>query len=301
MDEAVLAAARDGFAERIQGECHSMSKAGPIGTYEWWLIAEEFLDYLGALSVVVPDLDAPEVKAVLDNAAEAAAGGVQCAAYFNNTTFFVFLDYANFGMDYQAQTPRDPDPIAANQWLNAFCLAILSEKAQWHGEAFAFAREKFDDEISGQPNVELVNGLMAYVIGDTGNEDDDYPPSREAVVAAIDAALSRVQVGESFSDLPHRTALRGLRALAAGDQDAFNTELTELLLQYGTVPDPFTEMTESLVQIGILPGFFGRPRTLLPLEPLALAALAHRREGWRPPVETDYLPRTLITGCWTGS
>ncbi|MFE7802721.1 Imm49 family immunity protein [Nocardia sp. NPDC057440] len=301
MDEAVLAAARDGFAERIQGECHSMAKAGPIGTYEWWRISREFLDYLGALSVVLPDLDAPEVKAVLDNAAEAAAGGVQCAAYFGNTTFFVFLDYANFGMDYQRETPYDPDPVSANQWLDAFCLAILSERAEWYREAFSFARKELDGDVGGQPNVELVNGLMAYVLGLTGNEYADYPPSREAVVAAIDAALSRVHVGESFSDLPHRTALRGLRALAAGDQEAFGTELTELLLQYGTVPDPFTELTESLVQFGIVPGFFGRPRALLPLVPLALTALAYRREGWLPPVETDYLPRTLITGCRTGS
>ncbi|MEV6430388.1 immunity 49 family protein [Nocardia sp. NPDC051463] len=301
MDEAVLAAAREGFAERIEGVCHSMGKAGPIGTYEWWQISAEFLDHLGALSVVLPDLDAPEVKAVLDNAAEAAAGGVQCAAYFNNTTFFVFLDYANFGMRYERETPEDPDPVSANQWLDAFCLAILSERTGWHREAFAFARKELDGEMVGNPNVELVNGLMAYVLGLTGNQYADYPPSTEAVVAAIDAALSRVQVGESFSDLPHHIALRGLRALAAGDQEAFNTELTELLLQYGTVPEPFTEMTEALVQCGIVPGFFGRPRALLPLVPLALTALAYRREGWRPPVETDYLPRTLITGCWTGS
>jgi hypothetical protein len=284
MDEAVLAAARDGFAERIEGECHSMAKAGPIGTYEWWRISGVFLDYLGALSVVCPDLDAPQVKAVLDNAAEAAAGGVQCAAYFGNTTFFVFLDYANFGMDYRRDTPRDPDPVSANQWLDAFCLAVLSEKAEQHGEAFHFARQKLDGEMVGKPNVKLVNGLMAYVMGDTGNECTDYPPPRESVVAAIDAALSRVQVGEGYLDLPHRTALCALRALAAGDRMAFGAELTELLLQYGTVPDPF-----------------GRPRALLPLVPLALTALAYRREGWQPPVKTDYLPHTLITGCWTGS
>ncbi|MBA8957471.1 Imm49 family immunity protein [Actinomadura namibiensis] len=284
MDEAVLTAARDGFAERIGAECHSMAKAGPIGAYEWWRISNKFLNYLGALSVALPELDAPEVKAVLDNAAEAAAGGVQCAAYVGNTTFFVFLDYANFGMDYQREASDGPDPVSANQWLDAFCLAILSERVEWHGEAFHFARKKLDGEMVGKPNVELVNGLMAYVIGDTGNECADYPPSRESVVVAIDTALSRVQVGEGYLDLPHRTALCALRALAAGDRETFVTELTELLLQYRAVPDPF-----------------GEPRVLLPLLPLALTALAYRREGWQPPVETDYLPRTLITGCWTGS
>ncbi|MFE3444264.1 Imm49 family immunity protein [Nocardia sp. NPDC059180] len=278
IDDAVLAAARDGFTERIQGECHSMTKSTPMGSGEWWRISGIFLDYLGALSVVVPDLDAPEVKAVIDNAAEAAAGGVQCAAYFGNTSFNVSLDYADFWIGYPVEDPRDPDPVGANQWLDAFCLAILSEKAEWHGEAFHFTRRALDGGMAGQPNVELVNGLVAYTLGYT-EDDDDYPPSGELVLATIDAALSRVRVGESFLDLPHRTALRALRALAVGDQDAFGTELTESLLQYHSMPD-----------------LFGEPRVLLPLVPLALTALAYRREGWQPPVDTDYLPRTLITG-----
>ncbi|MFB6881262.1 hypothetical protein ACFCY8_10550 [Streptomyces noursei] len=99
--QAAVAAARDDFANRIGGLARSMSKAGPIATCEWQLLAGEFLDYLGALSVEQPDLDTPEAKAVLKDAAEAAAGAVAYAAYHPHDSFQVMLDdYVNFGMSY---------------------------------------------------------------------------------------------------------------------------------------------------------------------------------------------------------
>ncbi|MFD8866443.1 hypothetical protein ACFV1F_19070 [Streptomyces sp. NPDC059590] len=90
--EAAVSAALEDFANRIGSMVHSMSRAGRISTYEWELIAEEFLDYLGALSVGTPDLDTSEAKAVLDNATEAAAGAVAYAAYYPTNHFQVFLD-----------------------------------------------------------------------------------------------------------------------------------------------------------------------------------------------------------------
>lgn len=67
-----MAAARERFAARIGSMVASMSKAGPVTAYGWWLICEEFLDHLGAHSTGTPDLDTPEAKAALGNAAEAA-------------------------------------------------------------------------------------------------------------------------------------------------------------------------------------------------------------------------------------
>ncbi|MFD0162907.1 hypothetical protein ACFVJH_01955 [Streptomyces decoyicus] len=90
--QAAVSAARDDFANRIGGQIRSVSKAGPIATYEWQWIAEELLDYLGALSVERPDLDTPEAKAVLWDAAEAAAGAVAYAAYHPYASFHVMLD-----------------------------------------------------------------------------------------------------------------------------------------------------------------------------------------------------------------
>ncbi|MDH6498290.1 hypothetical protein [Streptomyces sp. SAI-149] len=52
--EAAVSAVRKDFANRIGSQVHSMSKAGPVTAWEWWLIAQEFVEYLGALSVESP-------------------------------------------------------------------------------------------------------------------------------------------------------------------------------------------------------------------------------------------------------
>ncbi|MGY4987532.1 Imm49 family immunity protein [Streptomyces nigrescens] len=285
---AAVSAVRDDFANRIGGQVRSMSKVGPIATYEWQSLAEEFLDYLGALSVERPDLDTPEAKAVLKDATEAAAGAVAYAAYHPHVSFQVMLDYVNFGMSYDPGGEENPrDQVTPQEWIDAFCLAILSDKATWHGEAFHFAREKFSKDAAGISSVELVTGFMAQIIGDIGDDDAEYPPSAEAKLGAIDAALARIRVraeetGESLLGQSHTVGLQTLRALAAGDREAFDTGLTDLLL-------PLSE------QRG--PG--AGPCSLLPLLPIALAALAYRGPGWAPAVDTDYLPRALVTGFET--
>ncbi|MGW7088333.1 Imm49 family immunity protein [Streptomyces sp. NPDC054871] len=284
IDEAAVLAVREDFTNRIGREVRTMSKAGPVTGYEWGMLAEEFLDYLGALSVETPDLHTPEAKAVLGDAAEAAAGKVAYAAYFPVASFQVSLNYVNFGMAYDAGSEGAPETVSAHDWIDAFCLAVLAERAEWHGEAFHFAREAPLQGAAGRPAAELVQGLMAYVAGDTGDDDARYPPSREEKLAAIDAALARIQdldreLDAGLPDKPESTALRGLRALAAGDQEAFAGALITLLTDHSRVAAR-SNSTEAL----------------LPLLPLTLAALAHRREGWQVPVETDYLPRALVTG-----
>lgn len=285
--EAAVSAVREDFTNRIGSQVRSMSKAGPVTSYEWWTLAEEFVAYLGALSVETPDLHTPEAKAVLQDAAEAAAGAVAYAAYYPHNHFQVFLNYVNWGMVYDAGSEGSPESVTAAKWLDAFCLAVLTDKAKWHGEAFHFARERPQKDRAGRPDAELINGFMAYVLGDTGDDDANYPPSREEKLAAINAALARIwildaEVTEDLLDRPHTTALYALRALTVGDQEAFGTAVVSLLLPHAA-----------------LPGQGASPSTLLPLLPLALTALAHRREGWPLPVDTDYLPHALVTGFET--
>ncbi|WP_307835470.1 immunity 49 family protein [Streptomyces adelaidensis] len=296
--EAAISAIREDFHNRIAGEVRSMSKAGAMTAHEWWWISEQLVEYLAALSVQTPDLRTPEAKAVLDDATEAAAGAVAYTAYHPHNRFRVFLPYVNFGQDHEPDPDAgnpEPSPITPHHWLDAFCLAILSDKAQRHGEAFHFAREAPQEGDAGRPSVELINGFMAYVIGDTGetgeSRDDDasHPPSRADILAALDAAFTRVRTleqrtggGQGLLDHPHTTGLHALRALTTGDRAAFRTHVAELLLPYSVLSGPGT-----------------RPGTLLPLLPLALTALAHRKEGWQPPIDTDYLPYALVTGFET--
>ncbi|MDX2824794.1 immunity 49 family protein [Streptomyces ipomoeae] len=317
---AAITAVRQDFFNRIGTQLRSMSKAGPMTADEWWLLSEELVEYLAALSVETPDLHTPEAKAVLDDATEAATGAVAYTAYHGHDRFHVFLPYMNFGITYEpeenpeenpsdkpahnpaaqaahnpaaqpadnpvAQGTRRPTTLTPHQWLDAFCLAILSDKAEHHGEAFHFAREASQEGGAGRPPVELINGFMAYVIGDTGDDDANHPPSRTEKLTALDTAVARIRTldhmtggAQGLLSHPHTTALHALRALTACDQAAFRTHLAELLHPYSTLSGPSA-----------------RPSSLLPLVPLALTALAYRQEGWEPPIDTDYLPHALVNG-----
>ncbi|MEU4000213.1 Imm49 family immunity protein, partial [Streptomyces fungicidicus] len=280
---AVVSAAREDFVNRIGRQIRSMSKAGRMSTYEWHSIAEEFIDYLGALSVETPGLDTPEAKAVLKDASEAAAGAVAYAAYHPHCSFQVFLEYVNFGMGYDPGEDAPAESVTPGEWIDALCLAVLQDKAKWHGEAFHFARHKFAERAQGTPAGELATGLMALVLDDTG-DDEEYPPSAQAKLAALDAALNRLRLradetGQNLLDRPDGEALKALRALAAADRAAFDSALAGLLIAHTTLHGPGAS-----------------PRSLLPLVPIALAALAHRIHNWAPAVHTHYLPHALVTG-----
>ncbi|OAR25187.1 hypothetical protein A8W25_05915 [Streptomyces sp. ERV7] len=283
MGGAVVSAAREDFTNRIGGRVRSMSRGGRMATYEWQSIADEFLDYLGALSVETPGLDTSEAKAALKDACEAAAGAVAYAAYHPHCSFQVFLEYVNFGMSYDPGEDAPAESVTPEEWIDALCLAVLRDKAKWHGEAFHFAREKFAARAQGTPAGELATGLMAVVLDDTG-DDEEYPPSAQAKLAAVDAALDRMgtragETGEPLLDRPDSGALRTLRALAAEDKEAFDAALADLLVRHSALHGPTAS-----------------PSTLVPLVPLALAALAYRTRDWAPAVHTDYLPHALITG-----
>ncbi|MER5278914.1 Imm49 family immunity protein [Streptomyces sp. NPDC002809] len=286
MGGPVVSAAREDFTNRIGGQVRSMSRAGRMTTYEWQLIADEFLDYLGALSVETPDLDTAEARAALKDAAEASAGAVAYAAYHPHGSFHVFLEYVNFGMSYDPGEDAPEERVTPGAWIDALCLSVLRDKAKWHGEAFHFAREKFAAQVQGTPAGELATGLMAVVLDDTG-DDEEYPPSAQAKLAALDAALDRVRIraeetGKPLLDRPDSLALHALRALASEDREAFDAGLADLLVRHTTLHGPAAS-----------------PSTLLPLVPMALAGLAYRTLGWAPAVRTGYLPHALVTGFET--
>ncbi|MFJ6405848.1 Imm49 family immunity protein [Streptomyces hydrogenans] len=283
---AAVSAAREDFTNRIGGHVRSLSRGGRMATYAWQSIADEFLDYLGALSVENPDLDTAEAKAVLKDASEAAAGAVAYAAYHPHCSFNVFLSYVNFGMSYDPGEDAPAESVTPGEWTDALCLAVLTDRAKWHGEAFHFARRKFAAQAQGTPGGELATGLSAVVMDDTG-DDEEYPPSAQAKVAAVDAALKRVRdraeaTGEPLLDRPDSVALRALRALAAEDRPAFDTALSDLLAGVRAVHGPSAS-----------------PGSLLPLVPIALGALAYRTLGWAPALRTGYLPHALVTGFET--
>ncbi|WP_275414106.1 Imm49 family immunity protein, partial [Streptomyces microflavus] len=87
------------------------------------------------------------------------------------------------------------------------------------------------------------------------------------------------ETGESLSEGPDSAALHALRALVAEEREAFDAALADLLVRHAASQGPAASAS-----------------TLLPLVPIALAALAYRTLGWAPAVRTDYLPHALVTG-----
>ncbi|MBX6765831.1 MAG: immunity 49 family protein [Actinomadura rubrobrunea] len=89
-----------------------------------------------------------------------------------------------------------------------------------------------------------------------------------------DGALVAKHLDQAAGD-----AASALRALTDGDQDTFWDAIAGMLTAYRSAlsDDP-------------------RPRTLLPLEPLALTTLAVRGAGWEQRIESDYLPVRLTSG-----
>ncbi|MFI5941774.1 Imm49 family immunity protein [Streptomyces uncialis] len=283
--EASIAEALDDFTNRISRLVISTSKGGPMAASEWLYIGDAYLDHLGALSVADPGLDTPEARAVLNDAAAATVGAVQYAAYCPHLAFHIHLDYVNFGIGYDAGEGI-PQSISTQTWIDAFCLAVLTGSAERHGEAFHFARQEPQHGTQGQPSTELIHGLLAYTLGTLEDDDAPYPPTKEHTIAALDTAIARIrthhETHQGRPDHLHSTALDALRALAGGDRDTFTDGMATLLRRHSAPTRPSTV-----------------PGSLLPLLPLALAALAYRREGWWLPHSTDYLPRTLVTGFET--
>ncbi|MFC5667215.1 immunity 49 family protein [Kitasatospora misakiensis] len=259
VDGARVAEAREDFVERIGRQVHSYSRAGLMATVEWQLIAGSFLDYLGALSTTRPELDSPEAKAVLKDATEAACGAVSFAAYYPHDSFHVFLDYPNFGMSYYREAGLERDP---HHRVDA---------REWLD---AFSLAIISDEISRHGE--------AFCWARQLMPDEPVTPALALVDAFVahffeDAGLAAPGSPGSPGAEP-QPGPRALRALTDQDREGFDAALLTLLQDgpHGT-----------------------GPAGLLPLVPIALAALAYRTHGWTPAVDTDYLPHALVTGFET--
>ncbi|MFF4183631.1 Imm49 family immunity protein [Streptomyces sp. NPDC001691] len=294
--EAACAAAESGFAERIAVDVHRM-RDDPCPARGWRMIAAAFLDYLGARSIHRPDLGGKDAEVALGSAAAAALGALRLTSW-PGRQFDVFIDYAAAGVSYggefggaaqdedtgkgdaAARTGRQDTLVSSSPWLDSFCLAFLARAADRAADVFIAAAPPWRGN-EGRADVALVHALMAYAFGHEEGADGlaaTGPVQDIEKCALIDMMVATLGEGD---DRPGpRAALGTLRALAAGDEEAFTRRLAAQLEQYRTgIEDGNTE-----------------PRSLLPLDALALAAMAHRRYGWRPRIDSGYLPRALVTG-----
>ncbi|MFD7341649.1 immunity 49 family protein [Streptomyces violascens] len=286
--QAALAAAEAGFAERIAGDVHRMQD-DPRPARGWRAIAGAFLDYLGARSIRLPELSGKDAEVALGSAAAAAVGALELTV-FPGWQFDVFIDYAEAGVSYGGEFDCDEEngtrggQVRSFEWLDGFYLAFLAQVADRKAEMFIEAAPPWRGN-EGRADVALVHALMAYAFGHEEGPDDAASPGpvqdieKCALIEMVTATL-----GEGDDWPGHRAALSTLRALAAGDEEGFTRCLAAQLEQHRSRAA----------------GGNAGPRSLLPLDAIALTAMAHRRHGWPTRVDSAYLPHALVTGFAPG-
>ncbi|MFI6684151.1 immunity 49 family protein [Streptomyces sp. NPDC050485] len=290
---AALAAAEAGFAERIGGEVHRMQHDEHPAT-GWRMTVDAFLDYLGAQSARRPELGGKDAEVALGSAAAAAVGALELSVS-PGRRFGVLIDYVGAGVSYGGASEGDEDQDSqvhgdqdrqarAHDWLTAFFLAYISRTSDRRAAVFAEAAPPWRGN-EGRADVALVHALLAYVFGHEEGQDSTASPGPVLDVekcVLIDMVVATLGEGDDWPG--HRAALSTLRALAVGDEAGFTRDLVAQLEQHRS-------------RAG---GGNAGPRSLLPLDALALMAMAHRRHGWRLRIESDYLPRALVTGFAPG-
>lgn len=282
--EPALAAAEADFADRVAAEVHRMQE-DPLPATGWRLVTDDFLDYLGARSVRLPGLAGKDAGTALGSAAAAAVGALELASSPGRETE-VFIDYVGTGVSYGGDVERGEGAgdqegrVRASEWLVAFQLAFLAEVSDRRADVFIEAAPPWRGN-EGRADVALVHALMAYAFDHEEGAVDvltEGPVQDVEKCALIDMVTATLGEGDDWPG--HRAALSTLRALAAGDEEGFAQRLASQLEQYRSRAA----------------GDNARPRSLLPLDALALMAMAHRGYGWDVPVESGYLPRALVTG-----
>ncbi|RNL85705.1 immunity 49 family protein [Halostreptopolyspora alba] len=261
-----LRAATEDFPARLSRRVDHQRHAGRASG-GWATIAAELLDYAGARSVERPYLDRDTRMAVY-SAAEAYLGVVALDGYSPRMPARVVLSYVNTTVSYAPDPAGERDAttrVAAADWMAALSLAVIVGAESTHGVTLL-------ETTSAASLSPAERAFACHVLGEPANRriTSEEPGHPLALLG-----------GSPTSDEPAFTT--ALRALAIRDRDGFWRALGAMLAAHRDSHGPHSP-----------------PRSLLPLAPIALAALAARDRGWDLAVESDYLPARLVTGGATG-
>ncbi|MFJ8231578.1 Imm49 family immunity protein [Streptomyces sp. NPDC094448] len=283
VEPAAVAGVLNGFTERIAREAEAVEH-GPRPADGWRLVAGSLLGYAAARSVAHPGLTDRDARSAFESAAAAAVGSVALASgrgggFRIGYTGSVIGDPAPGPGPGPAPAPGlgRPAAVRPGAWLTAFLLSYIAGTADEHGPLFVATAAPLAGH-EARPDVALAHALLIHVHGQVEGGPEARPgPERARLVAALcdrldpDPALGR----------QYRAALVTLRALAADDEAGFGRALAAQLLEHRAVEASYASPT--------LAG-------LLPLEAIALAAMAVRRKGWVPGVDSAYLPYGPVSG-----
>ncbi|MFE0425380.1 Imm49 family immunity protein [Streptomyces sp. NPDC058953] len=193
----------------------------------------------------------------------------------------VWIDYTGTGVEHRAALPGGTgSPVRPHVWLEAFLLAFVAGVSDENGDLFVAAAPALAGQES-RPDVALVHALLIYVYGCAEGWPETAGPLSETNRAELIGTICDGVDPDPTLGRQYRSALVSLRALATGDREGFARSLAAQLERHRAVESSY-----------------GRPTLsgLLPMDAIALAAMAVRWHEWELPVESGYLPRGPVSG-----
>ncbi|WP_325065121.1 immunity 49 family protein [Streptomyces apocyni] len=296
VSERRIEAALESAWRQTHGHWHSMRYGDAPLRPTLVTMSEQLLDHVAARALEDPALQAPDVRTALNTSAECALG-VLSLGCFPNGDFEISFPVIDERLSSEEiaydESLEPPHPTTARTWLDAFTLCVSSGLVwEWERVIGLLLREDYApairdgvpyakrESISAPADIAEMDALCGYLTPARGHLPRDWPrvPLRKpSIDERLDAALA-LDAAAGGALTPDQ---RLLRVLLTDDQTAFERALADRLLEHHASVDPALDPDPA-------------PRTLLPVGPLALAALAVQVHGWDLAFESDYLPASLL-------
>ncbi|MER7536610.1 immunity 49 family protein [Streptomyces sp. NPDC097704] len=281
-----MAQALEDIEGRAFGRWHSM-RYGSFRLDGLREMGDELLDHVAARTLSAPELDDAS-RVVLLTAAECALGVISLGCYPNGDQEIRFpLVHEELTSEELAFQDVIDEAPTARTWLDTFAAVVVSGLVwEWRRVTGLLLRDDFASAIrDGVPYSKLTSvstpadlaameALCGYLTEESGHLPRDWPtvPLRKPDPEERVEAVRRLDAADGLT--PDQQLLR---VLLDDDQAAFEDALMARLVAH----------RES---VGADPA----PRTLLPLDTLALAALAVQVHGWELRVRSGYLPHGIV-------
>ncbi|MFF8375668.1 immunity 49 family protein [Streptomyces sp. NPDC015661] len=288
VSEERIAHALEDIEGRAFGRWHSMRYAsfrldGLRG------MSDELLDHVAARTLSAPELDDAS-RVVLLTAAECALGVISLGCYPNGDQEIRFpLVHEELTSEELAFQDVIDEAPTARTWLDTFAAVVVSGLVwEWRRVTGLLLRDDFASAIrEGVPYSKLTSvstsadlaameALTGYLTEASGHLPRDWPTVPLCKPGPEERAEAAGRLDAAGALTPDQ---RLLRVLLDDDQAAFEHALVTRLVAHREHVDPDPA-----------------PRTLLPLDTLALAALAVQVHGWDLLVRSGYLPHGIVGG-----